>query len=118
MALPRPLVYASGRELPVEVPQHFARAVVAGRARDAAARMGAGAAQVESLDRAAVVRMAEQRPGRPQLVERKRAVEDVAADEAEVALQVGGREGAVAEDAGAKARRVRFNDIEDAVDGL
>src|SRR4051794_16393413 len=80
--------------------------------------MGAGAAQVESLDRAAVVRMAEQRPGRPQLVERKRAVEDVAADEAEVALQVGGREGAVAEDAGAKARRVRFNDIEDAVDGL
>src|SRR3954453_5789345 len=80
--------------------------------------MGPGAAQVESLDRAAVVRMAEERPRRPELVESEGAVEDVAADEAEVALQVGGREGAVAEDARAESWGVRFDDIEDPIDSL
>src|SRR5436305_1864036 len=73
--------------------------------------MGAGAAQVESPDRTAVVRMAEERPRRPELVESERAVEDVAADEAEVALQVGGRKGAVADDARAEFASVVHDDL-------
>src|SRR5437868_10520983 len=79
-----------------QIAQHFPRAVVAGRAGDAAARMGARAAQVEPLERSAIVRVAQHRSRRPELIERKLAVEDVAADQAEVALEVRRRERAVA----------------------
>src|SRR3954466_11312903 len=68
--------------------QDHARGVVAGGAGDAAAGMGAGAAMVKSLQRPAIIRVAEHRPRREQLVQRQGAVEDVAADEAEIALQI------------------------------
>jgi hypothetical protein len=50
--------------------------------------MGAGAAQVEAGQRHPVIGMSEQRPGREELVEAHAAVEDVAADQAEAALEV------------------------------
>lgn len=50
--------------------------------------MGAGAAHVESGDRAAVVGIAEQRPRREQLPEVEGAMKNVAADQAEGALEV------------------------------
>src|SRR5262245_50973016 len=56
--------------------------IVAGGAGDAAAGVGAGAAVIEALQRPAVVGMAEHRPRGEQLVQRQRAVEDVAAEQA------------------------------------
>src|SRR5581483_12126852 len=58
------------------VPQDHARRIVAGRAGDAAAGMGAGAAVIETLQRAAIVGMSEHRPCREQLVQGQRAMED------------------------------------------
>ena len=69
-----------------------ARGIVAGRAGDSAAWMGAGSAMVEGFHRAAVIGMAQHRPRREHLIERHRAVEDVAADEAECAFEVERRE--------------------------
>ena len=60
-----------GKDLP--------RRVLAGGAGDAAARMGSGAAQVQPVDRRAVLRPAEDRPHREQLIERRLAVKDVPA---------------------------------------
>src|SRR5581483_1288209 len=71
-----------------EIAQHLARAVVPRGAGHPASRMGPCAAKVESLDRAAVVGEAEQRPRRPELVEAERAVEDVAGGQAELRFQV------------------------------
>src|SRR6187455_2664976 len=62
----------SPRKSAPQVLQDFAGAVVAGRTSDAAARVRAGTTQVQSLHRRAVVSVAEQRTGRPQLVERQR----------------------------------------------
>ncbi len=58
------------------------------RASDAAARMGARSAHIESPDRPAIIAMSEHRPRRPELVEAHMSMEDVAADQAELALQV------------------------------
>src|SRR5688572_23021253 len=99
-----------------EVAQHLAGAVVARRAGDAAAGMGAGAAQVQALQRSAIVGVSEHRPRRPQLIERKLAVEDVAADQAEIALEVGGGKRAVRDHAAAESRRMRLDHVEDALD--
>src|SRR5258706_14447982 len=79
--------FTSCRQAPSEITQHLAGAVVPGRARHAAARMCACAAQVQPFDRRAVVRVAEQRARRPELVERQLSMEDVSAGEAELALQ-------------------------------
>src|SRR5512138_1053425 len=57
--------------------------------------------------------MAQHRPRGPELIERELAVEDVAARQAELPLEIGGRERAVAEHARAESRRVRLDDIED-----
>src|SRR5580698_1525995 len=48
------------------IPQDRLRGVVAGRAGDAAAGMGAGAAVIEPLQRPAIVGVSEHRPGREQ----------------------------------------------------
>ena len=50
--------------------------------------MGAGPAQVEVRHRHAVVGMAQDGPGAEKLIEGHLAVEDVAIDEAEAALQI------------------------------
>ena len=50
--------------------------------------MRAGAAQIEARQRHAIIGMAQHRPVREQLVEPHLAVEDVAADQPEAALQI------------------------------
>src|ERR1043166_5178921 len=89
-----------------KIAQHLARRVVAGRAGHPAARVGAGAAHIKPRDRAAVIGMAEQRAGREQLPEIESAVENVAADEAESALEIERRENLPAEHRPGKIRRV------------
>src|ERR1700758_396392 len=70
------------------IPQDHPRGVVAGRAGDTAAGMRAAAAVIKTLQRAAIIGMAEHRPRREQLIERQRAVEDVSAKQPELALEV------------------------------
>src|SRR5689334_11742144 len=50
--------------------------------------MRAGAAEIKPRQRAAIVRITDHRPRAEKLVERQRAVEDVAADQAEIALEI------------------------------
>src|SRR6516225_5873595 len=52
------------------VPQDRPRRVVAGRAGDATAGMGAGAAMIKPLDRSTVIGMAQHRPRGKKLVQR------------------------------------------------
>src|SRR5262249_25576676 len=89
-----------------EIAQHFARGIVAGRAGDATARMGAGATHIKSRDRAAVIGVAEQRAGGEQLPEVERAVENIAADEPEGALEIERRENLPAEHVAGEIGRV------------
>ena len=93
------------RRLP-EIPQHFARRIVARRAGHAAARMRARAAHVEARQRPAIVRMAEHRAGREHLPEIERAVKDVAADQAEGALEIERRHDLPAEHRAFEIRRM------------
>ncbi|MFG3757303.1 hypothetical protein, partial [Klebsiella pneumoniae] len=62
--------------------------IVPRRAGDASAGMSAGAAMVEAWQRAAVVGVAQHRPGGKQLVQRQGAMENVTADQPEVALEI------------------------------
>src|SRR5512142_1541395 len=75
-----------------QIANDFARGVVSRHAGHAAARMRARAAQVKALQRHAVIAVPEDGPRAEELVERELAVEDVAAHETEVALEVQGRE--------------------------
>src|SRR4029077_20143873 len=70
------------------IAQDYPRRVVAGRAGDAAAGMGAAAAMVKPLHGAAIVGVAEHRAGREELIECQRAMKDVAAEQSELPLQV------------------------------
>src|SRR5258707_1993588 len=83
-----PVRIGSPSKPPAPILQDRLRGVVAGRPGDAAARMRARAAVVEAFERSAVVRIAQHRPRPEQLVERERAVEDVAADEPELLFQI------------------------------
>ena len=71
-----------------EIPQHFPRRIVPRQSGHAAARMRPRSAHVEARQRPAVVRMAEHRAGREHLPEIERTVKNVAADEAEGALEI------------------------------
>src|SRR5207253_10548661 len=62
--------------------------IVSRNAADAAARMRAGAAHVQTGNGAAVIAVPEHRPRREQLIERKAPVHDVAADEPEYAFEI------------------------------
>src|SRR6185437_14979223 len=64
------------------------RCIMAGRAGDTAARMRARSAQVQALERHAIIRRADHRPRAEQLVEAHLAVKDIAADQAETPLKV------------------------------
>ena len=75
-----------------EIAQDFARRIMAGRAGDAAARMGSGAAQIEARERAAVITVAKHGTRREELIQLEPAMHDVAADEPENALQIERRE--------------------------
>src|SRR5947208_4439418 len=81
----------SPKQRPV-IAQNHARGVVAGGAGDAAAGMGAAAAMVEPLQRPAIIGVAEHWPRREQLIERQRAVKNIAAEQPELALQIERRE--------------------------
>src|SRR4029077_19539051 len=71
-----------------KIAQDLARRVVTRSPRHAPARMRAGAAHVEPLQRSAVVAVAEHRARAEQLIEAQGAVRDVATDEPEGALQI------------------------------
>src|SRR6185503_14414947 len=88
----RPTALGSAKQRPV-VAQDHGRRVVAGGAGDSAAGMRAAAAMVKALEWAAIVGVAQHRTGREQLVQAERAVEDVAAEQAELALEIERREG-------------------------
>src|SRR6266496_6003454 len=98
-----------------EVPEYFPRRVVARSSRDASARMGARAAQVKAAHRRTVIGVAEHRARREQLIEGERAVEDVPADEAEIALEIERREDFSREDARLEIRRVAVHRFDDGV---
>src|SRR5690606_33307719 len=96
---------SSADRLPsTKVAEHFTRGVAARKARDATAGVRAGAAQIQGLQGPAVISLPQQRPRREQLVEPQGAVEDVAAHQAEAALQVEWRQRLVAQYAGAEVR--------------
>src|SRR5579872_3504251 len=80
---PHPLHRLSTKQRAV-IRQDRPRGIVAGCAGDAAAGMGAGPAVIEALQGTAIIGVAEHRAGREYLVERQRAVEDVAAQEPEL----------------------------------
>src|SRR5207249_10599346 len=73
---------------PPDVAQDFVGGVPAGGAPDAAARMGAGAAQVQILERGAVIGEAGGRTEGEELVGRHRAMIDVPAAETEDRLEI------------------------------
>src|SRR6266487_936950 len=89
-----------------EVPEDLPRRVVARRSRDAAPGVGTRAAQVQPTHRRTVVGITEHGPGREELVERERSVEDVSSDQAELAFEVKRREYLAREDARLESRRV------------
>src|SRR5262249_44917674 len=74
------------------VEQDLARGVRARGAGDAAARVGAGVAQVQPVERHPVARVTEQRPPREELIEARLAVEGVALGQPVIAFQVEGRD--------------------------
>src|SRR5206468_11330734 len=70
------------------VGEHRARGIMPRRSGYPAAGMRARTAKIEALQRHSVIGRADHRPGAAQLVEAHLAVEDVAADQAEAALEV------------------------------
>src|SRR5258706_1005927 len=94
-----------------ETPEYPPGRVGARRAGDAAAGMRARATEIKPAYRRAVVGVAEHRPRREELVERERAVEDVPADQAEVALEVERREDFAGEYASLEVRRVTVHRV-------
>ncbi len=76
------------------------------RARHPAARMGARAAHIKPLGRSAVTRMAQHRPCRPQLVQRHRAMHDVATHHPELPLKVQRRQYVPGDHGCSKAGRI------------
>src|ERR1700733_15142936 len=71
-----------------EVGDDFARGIVAGCSGHAAARMRARSAHVQPRQGSAIVAVAQHRPCREHLVQAQGAVENVAADQPEGALEV------------------------------
>src|SRR6185437_14573993 len=96
-------------EPPVSILEDLARGIAPRQAGDAAAWVGARAAQIKARNRHPVIGVAVDGPHREELVERKRPVEDVATDEAELALEVERRERAPAEHTRRKSRRHRID---------
>ena len=74
--------------------------------------MRAGTTQVELLECTTIVALAQQRAGAEHLVQAQRAVEDVAADQADAALQVEWTEGLVADHAAREIRRVVVDGVD------
>src|SRR5687767_14791658 len=73
------------------------------------------AAKIEARERHSVIGVTEHRPVREELVEAHLAVEDVAADQAEAALEIERRQRQPADDAGGEARRKTVDMADDRV---
>src|SRR5688500_9609089 len=94
------------------------RGVMAGSAGDSASRVGARAAQVQSLERHSIVRRADQRAPAAQLIEAHLAVEDIAADQSEAALEVQRRMDLPADHGLGETGRMAVDQRDDRVRGL
>src|SRR5690348_5671414 len=95
-----------------QIRDHRLRRVVARRAGDSPSRMSAGAAQIEAGDRHAVISMAQHWPCREQLVERQRAVKNVAVWQPEGALEIERRKALPRNNAGLESRRIGLDRID------
>ena len=87
------------------------RRIVARCAGDAAAGMGAGAAHIEPIDRAAVIAVSQNRTRREHLIEIELSVHDVAAGKAEDALEIERAQRLHAEYRFAESRRETVNRV-------
>jgi hypothetical protein len=74
--------------LALEVAQDFPSGIVAWRTGDAASRMAAGAAQIETRNWTAIIRVAQHRTRRENLPQTERSVENIAADKSKCSLKV------------------------------
>src|SRR5262249_23160607 len=83
-----------------------ARGVVAGGAGDPAARMSTRPAVIEPLKRPAIIGVAEHGAGGEQLIERQRAMKDVAAGQPEHLFEVERAQGLAADHAPRETRRI------------
>src|SRR5690606_2953807 len=83
----------------LEIAQDLAGGVVAGSPGDAASRVSAGAAEVETCNRHAVIGVAQHGTRREELIQRQLAVEDVAVDHAETPLKIERRQDLPGDDA-------------------
>ena len=114
-----PLERLQWRALPeAPVGKHRVRGIMARSAGHPAAGMRARTAQIEALERHPVIGRADHRPRAEQLVEPHLAVEDVAADQPEAALEVERRMDLPPEHRLGEARRVRIDRGDDRVGRL
>src|SRR5215212_6032976 len=100
---------------PAPVGEDSPCSIVPRRPRDSSTWMGTGAAQIEALERHTVVRGADHRPCAEQLVEAHLAMENVAADQSEAALEVERRVDLPADHRLGEARRVAVDQSDDRV---
>src|SRR5438067_13776678 len=98
--------------------QHRARRIVTWRPGHAPARMRARAAQVQALERHPVIGCTDHRPRAEQLVEAHLAMEDVAADQPEAALEIERRMDLPADHRRGKAGGMRIDGGNDRVGRL
>src|SRR5687768_14492980 len=97
------------------VGEHRAGRVMPRCPRDSAAWMSTRSAQIQTLERHPVVGRTDHRPGAEQLVEAHLAVKDVAADQAEAALEVERRMDLPPEHRLGESRSVRLDGGDDRV---
>src|SRR4051794_36757390 len=99
-------------QAPAPIGQDRAGSVVAGRAGDAAAGVRTCAAKIEALERAAIVGIAEHRSCPEQLIERQRAMENVAAGETEYPFEVERAQHLAAEHAVLETRGIAIDSVD------
>src|ERR1043165_4598105 len=89
-----------------QIPEHFARRIMPRGARDPAAGMAAGTAQIQAKQWHAVIAMPQDRAGREQLIQFQPSMHDIAAGQAEDALQIERRQNLARDHRGGKPRRM------------
>src|SRR5258705_7389729 len=89
-----------------QVAQDFGCSVATGGAHDATARMSRGAANIETANRRAVLRIARHRAVEQQLIERQLALENVALGQSDLGFELAWRAYLHMDDAVAEARRI------------
>ena len=92
--------------------ENRARGIVSRRSRNSAPRMRPRAAVVKARNRSTVISITESRARPEQLIERERAMENIAANEAEYLLQVERTEDLPVDDAALEPRRVAVDGVD------